>query len=390
LNKPRIAVLIDWYLPGSKAGGPVRSVHSLLELMKADYDFFVITRNTDLGETFPYKDIKPDTLHQTGDINYYYFSEQHLSAAAMLKVIRDINPHLIYLNSFWSFQFSINIVRLHASAQLPRPVLLAPRGMLDRGSLGVKSLKKNIFIGISRLSGFYRKVGFHATQEKERFNILKKFRSARVWVAPNINALQPRKAIREKHVNELNMFYLSRISPVKNLLFALKLLKEIPSQFKITYDIFGNAEDKVYWDECMSVIGALPSHIKVNYKGELSFDRIQETIGAYHCLLLPTKNENFGHSIVESLLSGCPAVISDQTPWSDLTSEGAGFALPLSSPSEYIKNINYLASVGQEEFNRISERAITYILKKTDASATKLKYKNMFDECIKDGLKIVQ
>ena len=83
-------------------------------------------------------------------------------------------------------------------------------------------------------------------------------------------------------------------------------------------------EDHEYWSKCIALITQLPKNVVVTYKKELAFNEVQTTISNYHALFLPTLNENFGHSIVESLLSGCPAIISDQTPWDDLEKNNAG------------------------------------------------------------------
>ena len=83
MNKPKIAILIDWYLPGTKAGGPVRSIYSLINLLKNDYDFYIITTNKDLGSENEYKDIEPNKLFNIDGINYFYFDQKYLVSKNM-------------------------------------------------------------------------------------------------------------------------------------------------------------------------------------------------------------------------------------------------------------------------------------------------------------------
>ena len=45
MDKIKILLFIDWFLPGTKSGGPVRSYANLISHFKDDYDFYVITRN---------------------------------------------------------------------------------------------------------------------------------------------------------------------------------------------------------------------------------------------------------------------------------------------------------------------------------------------------------
>ena len=78
-NKKRILVFIDWFLPGYKGGGPIQSVANLIQHLKDDFDFSVITRDTDYCETTPYKEIKSNQWNVLpDDTRVYYFSEDQL------------------------------------------------------------------------------------------------------------------------------------------------------------------------------------------------------------------------------------------------------------------------------------------------------------------------
>lgn len=375
---------MDWYLPGTKAGGPVRSVFSLVSLLKPHFDFYVITTNQDLGSNHQYEQVKADTLFEKDGVNYYYFSKANLSSDNMLAILNRITPDLVYLNSFWSFHFSIDIVKLKSRALIKIPVLLAPRGMLGKGALGLKSFKKNLFLLVGKMLGWYKSIVFQATQEQERSDILDKFPSANIRIAPNINAAAAVQNVCPKQNGHLKLFFLSRVSPVKNLHYALELLRSVPETCTIEYDIFGNLESQDYWSVCEKIIATLPKNIKINYKGELPFNEVQDTIRRYHVLFLPTLNENFGHSIVESLLCGCPAIISDQTPWNDLEKNNAGYAIALSDNKGYIDALINLARLEQSAFTKKSNDAILYIQKKIDLQLIINQYKTLFNDVIEN------
>ncbi|HNP79026.1 MAG TPA: hypothetical protein PKM91_17435, partial [Cyclobacteriaceae bacterium] len=136
--------MIDWYLPGTKAGGPVRSVYSLIELLKQHVDFYLITTNKDLGSEEEYTAIKANTWLSRQDIHMFYFDSKGQQGSAITDLIKALHPDLIYLNSFWSYPFSISLIRLKHRNQLDAPILLAPRGMLSPGALGLKSFKKKV------------------------------------------------------------------------------------------------------------------------------------------------------------------------------------------------------------------------------------------------------
>jgi glycosyltransferase involved in cell wall biosynthesis len=378
---------MDWYLPGTKAGGPVRSMYSLIELLKQEYDFYLITGNTDLGETQAYKGIETHTWLKSEALHTFYFERQSISNTSIKQLVEALKPDLIYLNSFWSYDFSIRIIRLKRAGKLISPVLLAPRGMLSSGAMGLKTKKKKVVLKIGKLLRWYKDIYFQATQETEKQEILREFPAAQVFIAPNVNAGMVRKNQSTKRKNELNLFYLSRIARVKNLHLALECLAELPSGLDIRYTIYGNAEDDEYWLHCQDLIKQLPAHIQVNYEGELAFMEVQLKLVSQQVLFLPTLNENFGHSIVEALLCGCPVIISDQTPWNDVAIFGAGSVLPLADKEGFRKAIQAYAYMDAAEFSAVSVNANNYISGKIDLSGIKQQYRQLIDECTQNGSK---
>ena len=54
MSKKKILIFIDWYLPGYKAGGPIQSVANLVANLKEEFEFSIVTRDTDYCEKLPY------------------------------------------------------------------------------------------------------------------------------------------------------------------------------------------------------------------------------------------------------------------------------------------------------------------------------------------------
>lgn len=382
MTKLHVAILTDWYLPGTNAGGPVRSIHALIQLLKHEVSITVITRNTDLGSGQPYANIRPNERFESDGVGYYYFSNDCLNKEKMALVLKQLNVDLVYLNSFWSFPFALQVVQMKNA--IDKPFLLAPRGMLGKGAMSIKPFKKQLVLKILQWSSAFSNVCFHATNEQEVKDIQRRFPKARIFNVANANHSQEVATIRTKEKGRLRLFYLSRVAPVKNLHMALQCLKAVRSDIEITYDVFGSKEDPAYWQMCESIINKLPKHIHVNYKGQLGFNEVQSVVSQYHALLLPTTNENFGHSIVESLFSGCPVIISDQTPWRHLQVAGAGYDLAISDVSAYTKAIEELAELDQSAFDTRSKAAINYIRQATDHGLLAAQYKDMFYESAKN------
>jgi glycosyltransferase involved in cell wall biosynthesis len=178
----------------------------------------------------------------------------------------------------------------------------------------------------------YKNVFFQATTETEKDQIEKYVRNyQKVLVAQNLPSKENLQIESEivKEQGVLKLFYLARISPEKNLLFALEILNNKKYAGQITFDIYGAINDDKYWNRCQGVINDLPSNIRVEYKGPIKASDCNGVILNYHFLYLPTLGENFGHSILESLLMNVPVIISDQTPWNQLSSQNIGWDVVL-------------------------------------------------------------
>ena len=61
MTRKKILISIDWFLPGTKSGGPVRSYANLIDHFKGDFEFYIVTRDTDYCETVPYRQIKQNS-----------------------------------------------------------------------------------------------------------------------------------------------------------------------------------------------------------------------------------------------------------------------------------------------------------------------------------------
>lgn len=384
-TKKNILVFIDWFWPGYMAGGPVQSILSLVNYLNEDYNFKIVTTNRDLNSSEPYPKIPANSWIKS-DLNceVYYAEPNTLSYKTIYSIIHSTEFDLVYINSFFSNHFSIIPLRILNKHYPDKPIVFAPRGMLGEGALAIKSIKKKIFIIYSKLVGLHDNVVWHATSEQEEMEIRKVIHPKnKVVCISNLPKKIYAKKIKNKIPNEIKLCFISRISFKKNLSFALEVLKEV-KDFSITYNIYGPIEDIEYWNSCENIMKDLPKNIMVNYWGSVEPKNLEEVYSNEHVMFLPTFNENFGHSIVESLLCGCPVIISDQTPWNDLEKEGAGFAIALTQKQKFVDAIIHYAKLDQQQFNIESEQAINYISKKIDVNGIIAQYKTLFNDRTKN------
>ena len=83
----------------------------------------------------------------------------------------------------------------------------------------------------------------------------------------------------------------------------------------INLTIYGSKEDHNYYNECLELIRKLPNKIKVYIKNHIKNESVQNTLINHDLFVLPSRGENFGHVIIESLSAGLPVMISDKVFW---------------------------------------------------------------------------
>lgn len=365
MHPKRILVFVDWYLPAVKAGGPVKSIAALVAHFKNDFEFYIVTSNTDFGDTTVFPDVAANTWNVIDEnVQVFYGSPDYLSIKNIKKLVSAIQYDLVYVNSFFSFRFSIVPLLLFKRNFLHGPLLIAPRGMLGAGALALKSTKKKAFIAVSKLAGLHRKCRWHATSEQERKEIEVVFgKSAHIDVVPNLQYPNWKQELQLaiKKAGELRLFFVSRVSEKKNLLFALKRLHALAGKGNVRFTIIGPVEDKHYWNACQLEIEQLKKEgIDVVYVGLIANDQLSGALKDEHFLFLPTMNENYGHVIVESFLLSKPVLISDQTPWRGLEKSGAGWDLPLENIPKFEEILDTCLRMDANDYETHARAAQVY------------------------------
>ncbi len=374
-----ILILCDWFLPGFKAGGPIQSIATLTQYLAPHFHFKIITTDRDFKSNQPYSNviINEWTVYEGREV--FYVSPENLNSTFILKLIQTTPHDVIYLNSLFSKIFTIQPLSWRKQGKLTSKVVLAPRGMLRPGALAVKPLKKQLFLMYAKITGLFKEVLWQSTSAEETQEIKNKIAQS-VNISEISNFPKTSEAVKPiiKEKNKLNICFIGRILDVKNLMFACDIIKSITNTIK--FHVFGPIEDSEYWNKCQTCVKSLPKSVEFEYKGELTQDEIGKTIQHYHALFLPTRTENFGHVIVETLQNSRPVIISDQTPWRQLMQHKAGFDISLDKPNEFVKAINTLTDMNQEEYDRWCEAAKNYIQARLNIEAIINKYINLFNQ----------
>ena len=338
--KKRILICLDWYEPGFKAGGPIRSVVNIVNALKDDYDFYVLTSAYDLGETEPYPNLLLNEWFDQDGVFLKYLDKSFLNASTIKRNILEINPELLYLNSLFSKKFTL--VPLMAARSKRIPVLLAPRGMLGEGALDIKKRKKKTFLLISKVLGLYKKVLWHASTVEEENEIKSSFgKKSKIRIAQNIAQAQKLKLdaiLDKKKTGTTRFIFVSRIAIKKNLHLAILAMKQLKLQTATSFEIYGNIEEQEYFDSFKDEMGTT-GLLTIRYMGVVSPSKLPEIYTNADYLVLPTKHENYGHAIVEAWSNACPVIISRNTPWKNLNVQNLGWDIDLKNFDNLVEAI---------------------------------------------------
>ena len=358
--KPKILVLLGCYLPGFRSGGPVRTISCMVEALAPYFEFHIVTLNHDSGTTEIYDSVQTGTWNQVGSARVYY--TPRWSPSRIRTLANAVRPDLIYLNGFFATS-TIQALLARKFGMLPSvSVVLAARGDLAGGALGLKTPKKRAFMYATRWLKFYRDLYWHASSAREKSEMLAQLQSfsvtaERIHVAPDLGSgYTPTDSLRPaKRPGAAQFVTLSRITRMKNLPFTLELLSKLNGE--VSLDIFGPIEDHNLWSECQARIAALPPNVTVNYYGAVAPERVLGEMSQRHFFILPTLGENYGHVIIEAASSGCPVVISDRTQWVGLEQKNAGWDISLEDGPQWRSVLQRCIDMSSQQYESMAESA---------------------------------
>ena len=364
----KILVPTYGFFPAQKYGGPPISISNIVNLLHEEHEFYIVAPDHDLKSSEKLDGIKSG-WNKVGYANVIYLSDANQNVKIFKRIIIEIKPDLIYLNSLFNAQIVLPF--LYLANRFHIKVLLAPRGEINNGSLD-KKYKKLPYIWLIKL--LFPNVYYQSTCNEES-NCIQKYLCndcKRIIELDNIPSFPKNDIEHLRNKEFLKIVFVSRISPKKNLYFALECLNEVKSR-KVQFDIYGPIEDHNYWNKCMSIIDREKENISVNYKGIVKHDEIFNVFSCYDLFFLPTLSENYGHVIAEALFSGVPVLISDQTPWIDVGENGAGAAIELTDKKKFIQYIEDLEP-DSVVLEKLSTNARQYVMKKSNVEQLKKQY----------------
>ena len=246
-SRPRILITVDYYIPGYRGGGPIRTVSHLVDHLGDVFDFSIVTGDRDLGVDQPYPDVPVNTWQPLGSSRVFYRAHRDRGVRGWVRLLRETPHDLLYLNSVFS-RVTVILLFLRRLGAIPRrPTILAPRGELSPGAMHFKRWRKRGFLKAAERLGLFHGLVWQASSDLERGEILQTVNGAKpmevtvaVDLPPRLPAALPSR--REKTPGEARIVFVSRLARKKNLHVALQLIASVEG--RVVFDIYGPREDK--------------------------------------------------------------------------------------------------------------------------------------------------
>lgn len=366
----KLLIVSQCFYPSVNRGGPATSVTNLAKAMSRCMEVSVLTASYESGSKDTFDEIH-EGKNRLFDCDVYY--EKSKKASALTETMDRCAPDAVYISSLFSAEYTIPALRYAKKHDLL--TVLSPRGELQQEALRRKNLKKRIYLAFLKLSGLTRRVRFHSTSPEETKRIREEFPNCEVIEAQNLpRQFSPLQRTHTKIPGTLRATAVCRIHPIKGIDRAIEALRGVTAE--VIFDIYGPAEDEAYQWQCLALAKTLPKNISVRFCGAVKPNELPHIFANTDVFLLPTKTENFGNAIVEAMLCGVPAIISNGTPWKDLSAHSAGENAD--SNEQYTAAINRFAAMSDSEWKLWSKGASDYIYSNLHIDETMRTYLRMF------------
>ncbi len=95
-----------------------------------------------------------------------YYADETIDLKTWQQLLQTQAPAIVYLNNIYSSRFFRQPLNAMKSMAVQPKLVICPRGMLQKGALAVKPVKKKIYLTYLRLAGLLNNACWHATNQE--------------------------------------------------------------------------------------------------------------------------------------------------------------------------------------------------------------------------------
>ena len=276
--------------------------------------------------------------------------------------------------------WSVSLIQsFFVSKILKKKFIITPMGTFEPWSLGQKKLKKLTALYLYQKKILENTDLIHCTSSEEEKNIKRLSLKTKTFVASHgTKRLNFKKKEIKKDVKRKALFF-SRIHKKKGLMETLEAWNEVrPKNWE--FYIVGPKGDETY-DEMIKFINQKNLKNEIFIKDPI-FKQSEKSKLMNECdiSILFSKNENFGFTIIESLMHSLPVLTNYNVPWNSIKEYNAGWYIQDNKKS-LISTLKNISNLSDEELSIKSKNAFE-LSKKYDWEIIFPKLKKMYEMII--------
>ena len=381
----KILHVVPTYLPATRYGGPIYSVHGLCSsLVDEGLSVSVYTTSVDGQKN---SKVEHGRIYDQDNVKIVYFKSKYLrriyySAALKSALENTICEYdLLHLHSI--FLYPTNIAARIAKRNKV-PYVLSPRGMLEKSLIKSKSsLVKNTWLSLIEKKTIENASLIHLTSDRELTELAKfDYDFPDTVVIPNgVEAVVGDEDIKNLNSSRFQLLFIGRINWKKQIDKIIVSLQHI--DFEIDLIIAGNDEEG-YQSILERLIVELnldsSKKVQIKFIGEVNHEQKNRLYLNADVMLLPSKSENFGNTVIEAMAMGCPVIVTPEVGASHIVKQAKAGLITDGRPQSIalcvsqIKNNPGLAR--EMSINGINEIRKNYLWKKIASRMTSA-YQNL-------------
>jgi len=329
-------------------------------------------------------DVKAKEIQIVNGVPVIYFkrlSKDHTHfSPALLKYLWKNVKHfeIVHIHSWWNL---VSVLAVFVCYLRRKKFILSTRGTLNEFSLK-KSIIRRAFIQCCNVTVF-RNAVFHVTSKKEYAEVEKSIKRIPV-IIPNIISLAHRNLIKKKQLLKLDLVFLGRLHPIKNLNLLLNALKNVDFDFNL--HIAGDGEPEYVMQLKNQVIENDLESNCIWYGAIHDEKKKTELLVNADLLVLLSSTENFANVVIESLAAGTPVLLSADVGLADYVYKNKLGWICRTEADDILRKLNEIHN-SLNEILRINKEAPPLIQKDFDEVTLTNAYINLYFSIISNSKK---
>jgi glycosyltransferase involved in cell wall biosynthesis len=383
----RILHVVPTYMPATRYGGPIRSVHALCRaLVDRGHDVSVFTTDVDGPQNLDVPKDRPvdrdgvavSYFHSGIGRRLYWAPGMKRAAQAGLAQFDILHLHSVFL---WPTNMAARV-----ACRKKVPYIVAPRGMLVGSLIERKSrIPKTVWLNLFEKRTLRKAAAIHVTSIEEKKEIERfGWEIPKIFVLPNgVDATRVEERACADTMEAIGwarayVLFVGRLNWKKGL---DRLVAAMSWAEGLDLIIAGNDEEGYRKElERLAERGNVQNRIK--YMDEVTAGERDCLMANAIALVLPSYSENFGNVVLEAMRVGCPVVVTKEVGTAELVRESGAGLVVSGDPGDIGREITRLAGdeVGRKRMGESGRRAAELYAWPKIAEEMEREYQRILDD----------